>query len=240
MLLDLQARLRDALGSTIRSQWNIDPPEIVLNETPKIEFGELATPVAFELARLLKRPPRAIAEELIIRLGKIDGVERMEPAGAGYINFFLDRAAVVRGSRLRGYPGDDEKIIIEHTNINPNKAAHIGHLRNAAIGDTFVRILKAAGRKVEVQNYIDNTGVQVADVIVGLKHVERKTLEDVRRLIANPSIRFDYYCWDVYARVSSFYETQDPKHTHRGTTLKKIEEGNNDTARMAELVAMTI
>src|SRR6266571_1806296 len=240
MLLDLHARLRDVLRSTIRSQWNIDPPEIVLNQTPKTEFGELATPVPFELARLLKRPPRAIAEELIIRVGKIDGVERMEPAGPGYINFFLDRAAVVRGSRLRGYPGDEGKIIVEHTNINPNKAAHIGHLRNAAIGDTFVRILKAAGRKVEVQNYIDNTGVQVADVIVGLKHVERKTLEDVRRLIANPSIKFDYYCWDVYARVSAFYETQDPKHTLRGTTLKEIEEGNNDTARMAEIVAMTI
>src|SRR5437868_11312610 len=240
MLLDLQSRLKDVLRATIRSQWNIEPPDVILNQTPKIEMGELATPIAFELARLLKRSPRTLAEELIIRSGKIDGVERVEPAGAGYINFFLDRAAVVRGSRLRGFPGDDGKIIVEHTNINPNKAAHIGHLRNATIGDTFVRILKAVGRTVEIQNYIDNTGVQVADVIVGLKHVERKTLEDVRRLIANPSIRFDYYCWDVYARVSSFYETQDPKHMHRGTTLKEIEEGNNDTARMAELVAMTI
>src|SRR5438876_311187 len=240
MLLDLHARLRDALRTTIRIQWNIDPPEIVLNQTPKIEFGELATPVPFELARLLKRPPRAIAEELIIRVGKVDGVERMEPAGAGYINFFLDRAAVVRGSRLRGYPADDDKIIVEHTNINPNKAAHIGHLRNAAIGDTFVRILKAAGRKVEVQNYIDNTGVQVADVIVGVKHVERKTLDDVRRLIANRSIKFDYYCWDVYARVASFYEEQDPHYALRAQVLKEIEEGSADTARMAELVAMTI
>src|SRR5215813_13343209 len=193
MLLDLQALLRDVFRATIRSQWNIDPPDIVLNQTPKIELGELATPVPFELARLLKRPPRVIAEELILRAGKIDGVERMEPAGPGYINFFLDRAAVVRGSRLRGYPGDEGKIIVEHTNINPNKAAHIGHLRNAAIGDTFVRILKAAGRNVEIQNYIDNTGVQVADVIVGLTHVERKTIDDVRRMIANPATKFDYY-----------------------------------------------
>src|SRR3989441_9488448 len=240
MLLDLHARLRDALRSTIRTQWNIDPPEIVLNQTPKIEFGELATPVPFELARLLKRPPQSIAEELIIRVGKIDGVERMEPAGRGYINFFLDRAAVVRGSRLRGYPDDEGKIIVEHTNINPNKAAHIGHLRNATIGDTFVRILQAAGRNVEVQNYIDNTGVQVADVIVGLKHVERKSLEDVRRMAANPSSKFDYYCWDVYARVSNFYETEDPKHNLRGQTLKEIEQGGNETAQLAEIVAMTI
>src|SRR5213595_3305418 len=237
MLLDLHARLRDVLRTTIRTQWNIDPPEIVLNQTPKIEFGELATPVPFELARLLKRPPQAIAEELIIRVGKIDGVERMEAAGPGYINFFLDRAAVVRGSRLRGYPGDEGKIIVEHTNINPNKAAHIGHLRYAAIGDTFVRILKAAGRKVEVQNYIDNTGVQVADVIVGLKHVERKTLDDVRTMAANRSSKFDYYCWDVYARVTPFYEAEDPKHLLRGQTLKAIEAGNNETAQMAETVA---
>src|SRR5437016_1539266 len=240
MLLDLHARLRDALRSTIRTQWNIDPPEIVLNQTPKIEFGELATPVPFELARLLKRPPQAIAEELIIRVGKIDGVERMEPAGPGYINFFLDRAAVVRGSRLRGYPGDEGKIIVEHTNINPNKAAHIGHLRNAAIGDTFVRILQAAGRNVEIQNYIDNTGVQVADVIVGLKHVEKKTIEDIQRMIKDSSVKFDYYCWDVYARVAAFYELEDPKHTLRAETLKEIEEGRSETARMAELVAMTI
>jgi arginyl-tRNA synthetase len=240
MLLDLQARLKDVLRSTIRTQWAIDPPDIVLNQTPKIEFGELGTPVAFELARVLKRPPRALAEELIVRLGKIDGVERMEPAGAGFINFFLDRAAVVRSSRLRGYPGDDGKIIVEHTNINPNKAAHIGHLRNATIGDTFVRILKAAGRNIEVQNYIDNTGVQVADVIVGLKHVEKKTLDDVRRMIANPSVKFDYYCWDVYARVAGFYETQDPKYTLRAQALKEIEEGQNDTAHIAEVVAMTI
>src|SRR3989442_9583877 len=211
MLLDLHARLRDALRSTIRTQWNIDPPEIVLNQTPKIEFGELATPVPFELARLLKRPPQSIAEELIIRVGKIDGVERMEPAGRGYINFFLDRAAVVRGSRLRGYPGDEGKIIVEHTNINPNKAAHIGHLRNAALGDTFVRILRGLGCQVEVQNYIDNTGVQVGDVVVGFEHLEKKSAIEVAALIADSAVRFDYYCWDLYARVSRFF-AEDKSH----------------------------
>jgi arginyl-tRNA synthetase len=240
MLLDLHARLKDALRSTIRTQWNAEPPDIVLNQTPKIEFGELATPVAFELARQLKKPPRVIAEELIARTSKIDGVERMEAAGAGYINFYLDRASAVRGSRLRGFPADEGKVIVEHTNINPNKAAHIGHLRNAAIGDTFVRVLRAMGRTVEVQNYIDNTGVQVADVVVGLKYVERKTTEDVRRMAADKSLKFDYYCWDVYARVPSFYEAEDPKHALRGQTLKEIEHGDNDTAHMAEIVAMTI
>jgi arginyl-tRNA synthetase len=240
MLLDVQTRLRDTLRATIRARWNIEPPEIMLNQTPKVEFGELATPVCFELARELKRPPKAIAEELISKAGKIDGVEKMEVAGAGYVNFYLDRAAAVRGSRLKGYPSDAEKVIVEHTNINPNKAAHIGHLRNAAIGDTFVRVLQATGRTVEVQNYIDNTGVQVADVIVGLKYVEKKSLEAVQRMASDPAVKFDYYCWDVYARVTPFYELEDPKYALRGQTLQEIEEGHNETARMAEIVAMTI
>jgi arginyl-tRNA synthetase len=232
--------VKETLRSTIRARWNVEPPEINLSQTPKVEFGEVATPVCFELARQLKRPPRSIAEELIAKAGKIDGVEKMEVAGAGYINFYLDRAAAVRGSRLKGYPGSPGKVIVEHTNINPNKAAHIGHLRNAAIGDTFVRILQATGRQVEVQNYIDNTGVQVADVIVGLKYVEKKSLEAVRRMASDRSVKFDYYCWDVYARVTPFYQVEDPKHSLRAQTLKEIEEGNNETANMAEVVAMAI
>ena len=83
------------------------------------------------------------------------------------------------------------KIIVEHTNINPNKAAHIGHLRNAVLGDTFVRMLRAAGQAVEVQNYIDNTGVQVADVVVGFHYLEKKTPADVGRY-SRPGRRFDY------------------------------------------------
>src|SRR5438477_5776401 len=121
MLLDLQTRLKDALRAAIRMQWNIEPPEVILNQTPKVELGELATPITFELARQLKKAPRTIAEELVARAGKIDGIERMDVAGAGYINFYLDRAAAVRGSRLRGFPADEVKVIVEHTNINTNK-----------------------------------------------------------------------------------------------------------------------
>ena len=240
MLLDVHARIKETLKATIRSLWNIDQPEIALNQTPKIEMGELASPVCFELARALKKPPKAVAEALIAAAGRIETVRKMEVAGAGYINFHLDRAAVVRGGRTGVTRTDAGKAIVEHTNINPNKSAHIGHLRNAAIGDTFVRILRHSGRKVEVQNYIDNTGVQVADVIVGFKYLELKSLADVRALINDPNLRFDYYCWDLYAKVSGFYEASDPQHAKRGQTLKEMEEGNNETADMAELVAMTI
>ena len=132
----------------------------------------------------------------------------MEVAGAGYINFYLDRAAAVRGSRLA--VSGNGKVIVEHTNINPNKAAHIGHLRMPRSAIRSFEYCRAA--EVEVQNYIDNTGVQVADVIVGLKHVEKKSLEDVRHMASDPAVKFDYYCWDVYARVTGFYESEDPKH----------------------------
>jgi arginyl-tRNA synthetase len=248
MQLQVHALLKDAVQSTIRSLWNIDVTDVVLNQTPKIELGELATPVCFELAKKLKKAPKVVAGELIQALGEVPGVRKIELAGAGYINFFLNRAVVLRDAfdelvtrrKLGSIIPDSGKVVVEHTNINPNKAAHIGHLRNAAIGDTFIRVLKACGRHVEVQNYIDNTGVQVADVIVGFKYLEKKSVADVRRLIADESIKFDYYCWDLYARVSSFYEAEDPKHTLRGRTLQEIEEHGNDTAEMAELVAMTI
>jgi len=243
MLLDIHVRIKDALRTAISAHWNIDPPDVALNQTPKIEMGELATPVCFELAKRLKKAPRAVAEELIAACKAIDGVRKLELAGAGYINFFLDRAYVMRRCTA-AWAGTREtetgKVIVEHTNINPNKAAHIGHLRNAAIGDTFVRVLRASGRPVEIQNYIDNTGVQVADVIVGFKYLEKKSLADVRALIDDPAVKFDYYCWDLYAKAAAFYEAEDPKHALRGQTLQEIEEGKNDTALMAEAVAMTI
>ena len=248
MQLQVHALIKDALRSTMRSTWGIETEDVVLNQTPKIELGELASPVCFELAKKLKKAPKTVAEELIRGLGEIPGVRKIELAGAGYINFFLDRAVVLRDAfdelvtrrKLGAFQQDNGKVVVEHTNINPNKAAHIGHLRNATIGDTFIRILKACGRQVEVQNYIDNTGVQVADVIVGFKYLEKKSVADVRKVIADKSSRFDYYCWDLYAKVSAFYEAEDPKHTLRAQTLKEIEEDGNETAEMAELVAMTI
>src|SRR5581483_4618681 len=126
-------------------------------------------------------------------------------------------------SLLRGEPVETsvvtEKVIVEHTNINPNKAAHIGHLRNAILGDTFVRLLEARGRQVEVQNYIDNTGVQVADVVAGFHFLEKKTPADVLALIIDPAVRFDYLCWDLYARISAHYQQQPAALAWRSETL---------------------
>src|SRR5207248_11324314 len=164
-------------------------------------------PVASRLHGALQKPPRARAQGLAGVVGAIPGVARIVAAPNGYLNLYLDRPSFLL-ARVRNEVAADrppaDKTIVEHTAINPNKAAHIGHLRNAALGDTLVRALQFRGTPVEVQNYIDDTGVQVADVIVGFRELERKSIDEVRQLAASP--RFDYYCWDLYARVTEWYE----------------------------------
>ena len=239
----LVARVRAALAAHIRQHYQQDVT-IVTEKPPRIEMGEVATPVCFELAKRLKRAPRQIAQEIAVQLPPIEGVERVEVAGGGYVNFYFSRAAFLAAAlkeadRARaGAAPDAPKCIVEHTNINPNKAAHIGHLRNAALGDTFVRVLRRAGQRVEVQNYIDNTGVQVADVVIGFLHIAKKTPAEVRALAAEP--KFDYYCWDLYASVTHFFEEDKTRLALRGEMLKSIEEGAGEAAEMADIVAPAI
>ena len=241
----IEKRVRNALTEFIRAKYGHDL-SVTTERPPKIEMGEVASPVCFELAKKLKRAPRQIAQEIASGIGKIEGVERIEVAGGGYLNAFLVRgsffaAEVARASgRIAPTSADGPKAIVEHTAINPNKAAHIGHLRNAVIGDTFVRLLRAAGRRVEVQNYIDNTGVQVADVILGFLHRDKLTLDEVRTLAAKKEPRFDYYCWDLYAWVTHFLAEDKEQLAMRAQVLKEIEEGHGATAEMAEFVSTTI
>src|SRR5581483_7813368 len=221
----------DAVSARIESLYGLKTP--VQTEQPKqSSFGEVAVPAAFQLARELKKAPKAIASELAGV--SMEGVSAIEIAGNGYLNVRLDRGYYAH-HLLTGDFGlasrATEKIIVEHTNINPNKAAHIGHLRNAILGDTFVRMLRASGQTVEVQNYIDNTGVQVADVVVGFRHLENKSPGDVRSLIA--SERFDYYCWDLYARVGGHPDLP----AWRAETLHAIEANEGAEAEIAHLVA---
>jgi arginyl-tRNA synthetase len=166
-------RIRKALRHHIHERYKTDVP-VVTERPPKLAMGEVASPLCFELAKRLKKPPRALAQEIANSLKRIPGVERVEVAGGGYLNLFFDRAAFfLAACEEAGHEGaavpapNAPKVMVEHTSINPNKAAHIGHLRNAVLGDTFGRLLRYMGRRVEVQNYIDNTGVQVADVVLG-------------------------------------------------------------------------
>jgi len=236
----LEKQIAETFAAKIQTLYGVSGP--VQTEQPKqASFGEIAVPAAFQLARELKRAPKAIAAELSDAVGAIEGVAGIEIAGNGYMNVRLDRgyyaSSLLRGEVLET-SAEAAKIIVEHTNINPNKAAHIGHLRNAILGDTFVRMLRASGRNVEVQNYIDNTGVQVADVVAAFEHLEKKSPAGVGTLIQ--TTRFDYLCWDLYARVSGYYADHPEALEWRKSTLHAIESGEGATAELAHLISDAI
>jgi arginyl-tRNA synthetase len=236
----LEKRLQQAFQSHIAVRYGV-PAQVVMEQPKQPDFGELALPVAFQLAKELRQAPRKIAQELVAEIGAIEGVASMEVAGGGYINVRFDRAAYgagLLGGRDAVAESVDGKIIVEHTNINPNKAAHIGHLRNTTLGDTFVRMLRALGRRVEVQNYIDNTGVQVADVVVGFHFLEKKSPAEVAALASRP--RFDYLCWDLYARTSAHYKENPEALAWRAGTLHAIEAGEGALAELGHIVADAI
>ena len=254
-LLEYQSVLSERIKSAAQDFFNISLEQVVSETPPKTELGDLAFPVAFELAKRFKQQtgekknPREIAEKLQSAMEEFDFVEKVEVAGAGYLNVFYDRARFLR-ENLAAEPlprlkfAEDEsrpKNCVEHTSVNPNKAAHIGHIRNSVLGDTFVRILRADGERVEVQNYIDNTGVQVADVVVGFIYLEKLNLEEIKKLDQNLSaenISFDYFCWDLYTRVGQEYQEDEALKSKRAETLHLIEEGDNATAELADYVAM--
>lgn len=259
-LIQIQDRLKQQVRTASLELFGIELDQLSSATPPRPELGDLAFPVSFELAKLIKQgtgtkvAPRTIAEQLKASLENTPEVARVEVAGAGYLNVFFDRAALLSMFAAEPPPeaaeplpiADRPKKMVEHTSINPNKAAHIGHVRNAVLGDTFVRILQAARERVEVQNYIDNTGVQVADVVVGFMHIEKLNLDDIKALDSSlpPERPFDYYCWNLYTRVGLFYRDGDPagepnpeRLKLRTDVLHALEEGNSSTAELADYVA---
>lgn len=241
MLLTLEKRLREALRAHLADRYGVEP-EIVVELPRQPSHGDLATPVCFSLAKHLRRSPRQIASELVAELDPVPGIRSLEVAGAGYVNARFDRCAYAL-SILDGVTepiGEPAKAIVEHTNINPNKAAHIGHLRNAVLGDTLVRMLRATDRQVEAQNYIDNTGVQVADVVAAFHFLRHLGASDVRTLAHDPGVRFDHYCWDLYAEISRRFEADPKSLAWRAEALRALEEGEGDLAALGEVVADAI
>jgi arginyl-tRNA synthetase len=259
---ELTKRLREALVAHIREKYGLELG-VVLERPPKVEMGEVASPVCFELAKRLKKAPRMIAQEIAASFGKVDGIEKVEVAGGGYLNAYFERGefwkevasgewrvasekkeerknlnAEKRKNEERG--GDKRgKIIVEHTSINPNKAAHVGHVRNAVLGDTMARVLRHAGHAVQVQNYIDNTGVQVADVVIALLWMEKRSPVNVKMMAMEP--KFDYLCWDLYAKATQFFaEDKERAAKLRGDTLKAIERDRGEESEVAQVVADAI
>jgi arginyl-tRNA synthetase len=233
----LSAKIRECLE---RRYPGVALPAVVIEQPPKVELGDFAIPV-FPLAKPLRSAPLKIAEAIRAELGPIEGIAEMRVAPPGYLNVKADRSYIAASlAQDQKAPSDipTGKILVEHSSINPNKAAHIGHLRNAILGDTFVRLLRYAGREVDIQNYIDNTGVQVADVVVGFIHLEKKSRAEIEALTRQP--RFDYYCWDLYARASQWYEQDKQNLQVRLATLHAIEDPQSETAAIADSISTAV
>ncbi len=239
MLGAVKADLAGRLAHTIRAIFDLEHAPII-EVPPRRELGDLAAPAPLHLARQLKRAPREIAAQLQASLEVPDSVAKVTIEGAGYLNFFLDRPTFVRRvlSESRSFETGTQatKIVVEHTNINPNKAAHIGHLRNAVLGDVLAKSLRSLGYQVEVQNYIDDTGVQLADVVVGMIDIRGLSLSQVKDL-KEP---FDYYCWDLYAEVGRWFEDSEDRKALRRETLHAMESNAGERAEMARVVASRI
>jgi arginyl-tRNA synthetase len=237
----LELRLSRHIRDFLRRTYDLDLPRIVVEQPPRVELGEYALPLAFELAKKLRKAPRTIAEEIVSGIDAIEGFDKLELAGAGYINARVNRAQFAAALAADQRPKAEipaGKVLVEHSSINPNKAAHIGHLRNAILGDTFVRLLRFAGREVDVQNYIDNTGVQVADVVVGFQQIQKKSRDQIGQLANEP--RFDYYCWDLYASVSRWYLEDKQNLQARSRTLHDIEQGEDESSAIAEVISRAV
>src|SRR3954463_9877439 len=238
MILTVQQQVHEQVADAIRRQFGLaDVPPFAVEVPPNRALGDLAVTVAFQLARTLRKAPKAIAQELAGALSALPLVAKVVAAPNGYLNLYLDRRpfALDRlNGRVAAVRSGDGKTVVEHTAINPNKAAHIGHLRNATLGDTIVRVLRFRGTPVEAQNYIDDLGVQVADIIVGFRHIEHKDVDAVRQIA--DSTRFDYYCWDLYSRVAEWYGADKDHAATRAQTLHELEEGGNESAAMADVI----
>ncbi len=247
MLTALKRELVVALARRVRELYGIDHP-VQIEVPPRRDLGDLAFPTALHLARTLKKSPRAIGEELADGLALPAAVREVRVEGAGFLNLYLDRSAFAAAQLgAAGGPivvepdgpaggGGRGKVIVEHTNINPNKAAHIGHLRNAVLGDVLARTLRALNAPVEVQNYIDDTGVQLADVVVGFLDLRGLGAAEVAAL----DEPFDYACWDLYSEVGRWLEEEPARARLRRDTLKQLEEGKGPRAELGRLVARRV
>jgi arginyl-tRNA synthetase len=243
ILEQITEQLTETLTSRVLTLFGHAVDRVVLQAPPRLAMGDLATPLCLELAKALKRKPRELAEAMVNGLQLPMFVQSVTVEGAGYLNFRFDRGAFTAAHICNVMaPGaaTGERVIVEHTNINPNKAAHIGHLRNAVLGDTYVRCMKWLGHRVETQNYIDDTGVQVADVVVAFQHLEPKSLAEVRAMIEDPSVRFDYYCWDVYSKMAAYYAANPDAQQWRRDTLHAIEKHEGDMFEFASTIARAI
>ncbi len=239
-MIKLKEQLKQDILTLLQKHFSVEPERFEIGYTPNIGMGDLALAFAFSLAKVLHRPPREIALEVAPMLAELPGIDKCEVAGGGYINLFLDRERFfsdrLKKAGISTLSPEFPKIIVEHTSINPNKAAHIGHIRNAVLGDTLVRCLRHKQENVEIQNYIDDTGVQVADVVFGFMEMENNSLAEIRAIPG----KFDYYCWDLYTQVTRYLEENPQAQQRKSEILQQIEEGHGQEAEIGRHISRRI
>ncbi len=219
----LQESLKKEIHSLLRDAYDLSGVELTFSLPAERKFGDLSSTLPFALAKKLKGKPFLLANDIAAKLrGRLGVVEDVRVAGGGFLNFYLKRDdfLLYQWQNLGKTPaGKGEKVIVEHTSINPNKAAHIGHLRNSCLGDVLARCCRFLGYEVEVQNYIDDTGIQIADVVWGLLHYQKKDLAAIREIPGLAS-----YLWDLYAEVNQLFAADEALSAQRREVHKKIEE----------------
>ncbi len=247
--------IREGVSRILKELLNIE--EIPFNLPPRREIGDFSSAICLSIAKQRRRPPMKIAQEIAETLNSqsIPYIERVEVTPPGFLNFIVNWrvlaerliSQILREGRLFGMPVSPtkKKVFIEHTSVNPNKAMHIGHLRNAVLGDTVARVLKWNGFLTEVCNYIDDTGLQVVDVVTALLYMDPpnyRELSDIKKIREKvPADQpFDYFCWDLYARFQSEIEKGSTLHEKREEILHQIEKGIHPISEFAKELATKI
>jgi arginyl-tRNA synthetase len=244
---EFEAEARDALLKAANERgYKLEQVELL--RPPNPELGDLSSPVGLRLAKEARKPPGIIAKEIAEAIDSATNwhlIGGVEAHTSGYVNFrtnwgvfayeLLTSILEPQGGEVQlDGPGPSKRVAIEHTNVNPNKALHIGHARNLVLGDSLVRTMKRLGHEVQTLNYIDDSGAQVADVIVGLRFLNFSDQ-------APPGVKFDAYCGDVvYTKVNQVYERDPSLKEKQRLVLKEIEKGSGEISEYAEKIVSRI
>lgn len=235
----IQETLREQLLQLLGDDFDLNPQDIQFSIPPDRKFGDLSTTLPFVLAKRLKQKPFIIGRQVLEKSkDRFDFFSEIKLEGGGFLNFFFKHDFLLRylvENKGRKIDQSGHKVVVEHTSINPNKAAHIGHLRNSCLGDTLARSIRFLGHEVEVQNYIDDTGIQMADVVWGLLHFKKKDISQVRQ-IDNPAD----YLWDLYSEVNQMFQADERLLSQRREVHRKIEEREDPEYEMGNYISREV
>ena len=242
VFLELLENIRKETSKILDSQ-NYEPVSFSV-ESAKPGFGDITCNVSFLLSKQLKKSPQEISNEIskLYTFDNIPQIKNVESHPSGYLNFNIDYTQfsnlVIKSSLQENYGsldiGHNEKIVVEHTSVNPNKALHVGHIRNVILGDIVSKILRKGNFDVKVLNYVDDSGLQVADIIVGFTELGFSQEPPGNE-------KFDHYCGDtVYVKTTEKYETDKKLEEKRHEILKQIEDSSSDISKMAQTITRKV